>query len=74
MSPERLLNVQQVADFLQLKATTVYTWAKSGKLPAIRLGRNWRFRQSDLEAWLDKNSQGNELDDSALSNTIATES
>jgi excisionase family DNA binding protein len=57
MSTEILLNVKEVADFLQVNVTTVYTWAQSGQMPAIKLGRTWRFRQADLEAWLDKNRQ-----------------
>ena len=55
MSPEALLNVKEVADFLQVNVTTVYAWAQSGRMPAIKLGRNWRFRRSDLETWLNRN-------------------
>jgi len=58
MSPETLLNVREVADFLRVNATTIYTWARQGQLPAIKVGRSWRFRQSDLETWLDENRQG----------------
>jgi excisionase family DNA binding protein len=57
MSTEILLNVKEVADFLQVNVNTVYAWAQNGRMPAIKLGRNWRFRRSDLEAWLNRNRQ-----------------
>ena len=57
MSPETLLNVQEVAEFLQMNAATIYNWAQEGRIPAIKLGRSWRFRRTDLERWLDANSQ-----------------
>lgn len=48
-----LLNVQQVADYLQLNLSTVYQWAQQSRLPAIKLGGRWRFRRADLDAWLE---------------------
>ena len=50
---ETLLNIQQVADYLQLNHSTVYQWAQQGRLPAIKLGGRWRFRRADIEEWLD---------------------
>jgi len=39
MSSETLLNVKQVAQYLQLKESTIYSWAQDGKIPAIKIGR-----------------------------------
>ncbi len=66
MFPQTLLNVKEVADFLRVNVTTVYTWARQGQLPAIKVGRSWRFRQSDLETWLDQNR----LDDRPNNHTL----
>ena len=52
MADETLLNVKQVAQYLQLKESTIYSWAQDGKIPAIKIGRTWRFRRADLDAWL----------------------
>jgi excisionase family DNA binding protein len=60
MNSETLLSVKQVAEYLQLNQTTIYAWAQQGKLPAIKVGRSWRFRRKDLEAWLDENMHGNQ--------------
>ena len=53
MSQERLMDIREVAKYLRVKDSTVYTWAQEGKLPAFRLGRLWRFRRDDLEIWLE---------------------
>lgn len=58
MSSETLLNVKQVAQYLQLKESTIYSWAQDGKIPAIKIGRTWRFRRSDLDSWLERHLKG----------------
>ncbi len=58
MDENTLLNVKQVARYLQLKESTIYSWAQDGKIPAIKIGRTWRFRRSDLDAWLARHLQG----------------
>lgn len=54
MNQEVLLNVKQVAQYLQLKESTIYSWAQDGKIPAIKIGRTWRFRRADLDSWLER--------------------
>jgi excisionase family DNA binding protein len=54
MADQTLLNVRQVAQYLQLKESTIYSWAQDGKIPAIKIGRTWRFRRADLDAWLER--------------------
>lgn len=54
MIEDKLLNVKQVADYLQLKESTIYSWAQDGKIPAIKIGRTWRFRRTDLDSWLER--------------------
>ena len=56
IEPEgRLLTVSEVADFLRINKSTVYRMAKQGRLPATRVGRQWRFRKSVLDSLLDPN-------------------
>jgi len=52
MDQPKLMTVKQVAGYLQLKESTIYAWAQDGKIPAIKIGRTWRFRQTDLDTWL----------------------
>jgi excisionase family DNA binding protein len=46
------LTVEDVAKQLQVSTYTVRRWLKSGKLPAIKLGKEWRISPDDLEAFL----------------------
>ena len=48
------MTVEDVAELLRINKSTVYRMAKEGRLPATRVGRQWRFRQSALEDFLDK--------------------
>ena len=50
---EKLLTPEQVAERLQVTELTVYGWLRRGRLPALKLGRLWRIRQDDLEAFLE---------------------
>lgn len=52
MNDDRLLTTDQVLEYLNLNLKTVYRLIKSGKLPAVRVGRQWRFKKRDLDAWL----------------------
>lgn len=49
----KLLTVAEVADLLRINKSTVYRMAKQGRLPATRVGRQWRFRESVLEGLLE---------------------
>ncbi|OGO06275.1 MAG: hypothetical protein A2Y73_03010 [Chloroflexi bacterium RBG_13_56_8] len=63
MSDETLLKVKQVAEYLQLKESTIYSWAQAGKIPAIKIGRNWRFRRQDLDGWLGQHLQSESMEE-----------
>ena len=49
---DQLLTTDQVLEYLHLNLKTVYRLIKAGKLPAVRVGRQWRFKKRDLDAWL----------------------
>ena len=40
-------------EYLQVNLRTVYRLIKAGKIPAVRVGRQWRFRKRDIDNWLD---------------------
>ncbi len=63
MSQDNLLNVKQVAQYLQLKESTIYSWAQDNKIPAIKIGRTWRFRRADLDSWLERHLQEETAED-----------
>jgi excisionase family DNA binding protein len=52
------LTTEEVLEYLQINLRTVYRLIKAGKIPAVRVGRQWRFRKSDIDAWLDSQRSG----------------
>ena len=54
---EPLLTARELAEYLNISKITIYEWAHRGKIPAFRLGHHWRFRRSEIEAWLARNRQ-----------------
>ncbi len=60
-----LLTAQQVQDLLDVDASTVYRMAGDGRLPAVRIGRQWRFPAEEINALLVP-SQGNQATTSAV--------
>jgi hypothetical protein len=55
---DELLDIASVARYLGVSERTVYSRVRSGDLPALKVGRLWRVRVHDLEAWLAEGPQG----------------
>jgi len=53
---DALLTVDQVARYLKIDKFTVYRLVAQRKLPAFKVGNQWRFKRKMIEAWLMKNS------------------
>jgi excisionase family DNA binding protein len=54
--PEKLLTTDQVARYLKIDKFTVYRLVTQKKMPAFKVGNQWRFRKKMIDAWLIKNS------------------
>ena len=50
---DAFLTTEEVLDYLQVNLRTVYRLIKAGKIPTVRVGRQWRFRKRDLDVWLE---------------------
>lgn len=48
----RLLTPNEVAELLRVSAMTVYRLIKAGDLPAARIGKSFRIREADVDAYL----------------------
>lgn len=49
-----IMTLEEVAAYLRLKPQTVYTWAQEGKIPAAKLGNQWRFKKSMIDRWFNQ--------------------
>ena len=47
-----LMTTKELAEYLQLDRMTIYKLLKSGDIPANRVGHQWRFFRSDIDAWI----------------------
>ena len=52
-NPEPLLTTAAVAKWLGVATRTVCLWAEFKEIPAVKIGRQWRFREGELQEWLD---------------------
>ena len=57
-SASRLLEVEDVAEYLGMRTDWVYREVRAGRLPHIRLGRAVRFRRESIEAWIESRERG----------------
>jgi excisionase family DNA binding protein len=48
----RFIKTEEVLKCLKVTPRTLYRLIRTGQLPAVRVGRQWRFRKADLEKWL----------------------
>lgn len=48
-----ILTIDEVAAYLRLTPQTIYKWAQEKRIPAVKLGKEWRFRRSIIDRWFD---------------------
>jgi excisionase family DNA binding protein len=53
---ENLLTAQQVARYLKVDKFTIYRLVSQKKMPAFKVGNQWRFKRKMIDAWLLRNS------------------
>lgn len=53
----KLLTVNEVAKILRVSNMTVYRLVKKKEIPAIRVGKNYRIKESDVDAYLNRGSE-----------------
>ena len=50
--PERWLSVVEIAEHLGISKETVYRWLEKGKIPAHKVGKQWKFKVSEVDSWV----------------------
>jgi excisionase family DNA binding protein len=48
---DKIMTLEEVAEYLRVKPQTIYTWAQEKKIPAAKLGKEWRFKKSMIDQW-----------------------
>lgn len=52
MTEDRWLSVSEIAAYLGISKETVYRWLDRGAIPAHRVGKLWKFKPSEVDAWV----------------------
>jgi excisionase family DNA binding protein len=55
---DRWLSVDELAGYLGIKRDTVYKWITRRNLPAHKVGRLWKFRKEEVDAWVRSGAAG----------------
>ncbi|PIQ91078.1 MAG: DNA-binding protein [Candidatus Omnitrophica bacterium CG11_big_fil_rev_8_21_14_0_20_41_12] len=48
----RLIDIDELAEYLKLKKQTIYNWLNQRKISGIKVGGVWRFDRKDIDNWL----------------------
>ena len=54
---ERLLDTAEIAEQLNMSVSTIRKWVHFGFIPHVKLGRTVRFREKDVEAWIEERTE-----------------
>jgi len=54
-----ILTAKQVADYLHIHPLTVHRYAREGKIPAFKIGTDWRFHKKYIERWIKQKTTSN---------------
>jgi excisionase family DNA binding protein len=52
MADDEILTIRYVAALLKVGEKTIFTMARTGDLPGFKVRGQWRFRRSDIDAWI----------------------
>ena len=52
-----VMTVHDVARYLRLSESKVYQMTRRGAVPAVRMGKTWRFRKDILDEWMRRESE-----------------
>ena len=54
MDSDEIMTLEEVAAYLKVTPQTIYTWAQEKRIPAAKLGKEWRFKRSVIDRWFDQ--------------------
>ena len=52
-----IMTVHDVAEYLRLSEAKVYKMANEGRVPALRMGKSWRFKREFIDEWIRRETE-----------------
>lgn len=54
---KQVMTIKDIADYLDVHPMTIYKYVKEGKIPAFKIGTNWRIRRDSIKKWITENEK-----------------
>lgn len=61
--PDDVLTLKEVAEYLKVNERTIYRMVADRKIPGFKVGGSWRFKLTEIEAWIKAKSYEVQVDD-----------
>ncbi len=49
---EKWIGIEEAAEYMDVTKDTVRNWIKKTDIPAHKIGKLWKFKKSELDAWI----------------------
>lgn len=59
LAETEIMTTSEVAQYLRLAEATIYKLAQAGEIPAVKVGRTWRFKKDLIDEWFRKQAMHN---------------
>lgn len=66
MENSKLMDVKQVAEYLQMNKMTIYKLVRSGEIPSFKIASEWRFKKEMIDQWLMEKMHGKAAPEESL--------
>jgi len=50
--PGDVMTIDELAAYLKLSKSSLYQFARAGKVPGVKIGQQWRFHKDVIDAWI----------------------
>jgi len=51
---EKLITLEELSRYLKISKPTLYKMVEKGKIPALKIASQWRFKKDDINRWVEK--------------------
>lgn len=51
---DAVMTIDELAKYMKLSKSTLYHFARDGKIPGVKIGRHWRFNKNAIDEWMRK--------------------
>ena len=51
---DQVLTIEELSDYLKVPVSTLYKLAREGSVPAVKVGKHWRFHKDAIDRWMSR--------------------